>query len=357
MKQFILLCLLFMSLSMVSQTTVGLNTENAKETVSSIQLLDSLNHNDGPYVFIEKDSLITKSIINNRVTIKTSGLNSINTEFKAELSSFYNVSKIAVLSDIHGQYDLTLKILKNNHIIDDKLNWIFGNGHLVIVGDIFDRGEKVTESLWFIYNLEKQAQKYGGKVHFILGNHEFMVIQNDLRYINKKYWLTSKLLETPYNELYGKETILGRWLRSKPIILKIDKNLFLHGGISEEFIENGFDLEETNKQMRQSLFDDDNEPNWHTLYDKYYDNNGPIWYRGYFSAEFRKKDINKLLRNLDVKHIIVGHTSQKRIESLFHNKIFAVDSSIKNGLYGEILFIENGKYYRHTMDGKIIKLD
>jgi UDP-2,3-diacylglucosamine pyrophosphatase LpxH len=261
-----------------------------------------------------------------------------------------------VISDLHGQYDLTIKILRNNHIIDENLNWVFSKGHLVIVGDIFDRGPKATELLWLVYNLEKQAENHGGKVHFVLGNHEFMVMQNDLRYINKKYWLTSKLLNMPYDELYGKETVLGRWLRSKNTILNIDNNLFLHAGISEVFISNGFNLEETNQKMRQSLFDDDNESTWNALYGKYYDNYGPIWYRGYFSADFTKSDINQLLRKLDVKHIIVGHTSQKQIESLFHNKIFAVDSSIKNGIYGEMLLIENGTYYRLTMDGEKIKL-
>jgi UDP-2,3-diacylglucosamine pyrophosphatase LpxH len=357
MKRFPFLFMFFISLFAVSQSNSTLNIENTKEAATSKQILDSLNHNDGPYIFIDKDNLIEKNIINNRVEIKTARFNTINTEFKADQSIYHNVSKIAVISDTHGQYDLTLKILKNNNIIDDKLNWAFGKGHLVIVGDIFDRGAKVTELLWFVYNLENQALNNGGKVHFILGNHEVMVMQNDLRYINKKYWLTSKLLEMPYNELYGKETVLGRWLRSKPTVLKIDDNLFLHAGISEEFISSDFDLEETNKQMRQSLIEDNNEPKWHSLYDKYYDNNGPIWYRGYFSEDFKKKDLNKLLRKLDVKHIIVGHTSQKQIESLFKNKILAVDSSIKNGLYGEILFIENGKYYRHTMDGEITKLD
>ena len=136
------------------------------------------------------------------------------------------------------------------------------------------------------------AENNGGKVHFILGNHEFMVMQNDLRYINKKYWLTSKLLNTPYNELYGKETVLGRWLRSKPTVLKIDDNLFLHAGISEEFISSDFDLEETNKQMRQSLIEDNNEPKWHSLYDKYYDN-----------GNYFKKFFHTL--NLLIKYIIL----------------------------------------------------
>lgn len=357
MKRLSFICLFFVSLMLVSQTNLNVKSDSINENIETNRIVDSLKHNDGPYIFIDKDKIIEKKIVNGNVETKILTSNTINTEFESEPFIYHNVAKIAVISDVHGQYDLTVKILKNNHIIDEKLNWVFGKGQLVIVGDIFDRGPKVTELLWFVFNLEKKAEQNGGKVHFILGNHEFMVMQNDLRYINKKYWLTAKLLNTPYNELYGKETALGRWLRSKNTILNINNNLFLHAGISEVFISKGFNLEETNQKIRQSLFDDDNEPVWHALYDKYFDNNGPIWYRGYFSADFRKRDINKLLRKLDVKHIIIGHTSQKEIKSLFHKKILAVDSSIKNGLYGEMLFIENGKYYRHTMNGEIIQLD
>ncbi len=357
MKRLYSLCLFFISLIVVSQSSARFETDSIKATVASYQSLDSLNHTDGPYLFINKDTIIEKNIVNGIFETKILGLNTINAVFKVEPSIYHNVSKIATISDVHGQYDLTLKILINNNLIDEKLNWAFGKGHLVIVGDIFDRGSKVTELLWFVYNLEKKAETQGGKVHFLLGNHEYMVMQNDLRYINKKYWLTSKLLKTPYNELYGKETVLGRWLRSKATILKIDDNLFVHGGISKEFITSGFNLEETNQRMRQSLNEDEKEPTWHPLYDTYYNNYGPIWYRGYFSAELRKRDVNNLLRKLDVKHIIVGHTSQNQIESLFHNKVLAVDSSIKNGLYGEILFIENGNYYRGTMEGEKIKLN
>lgn len=357
MKPLSFVCLFFISLMLVSQTNSGLKTDSINNNIRANRIVDSLNHNDGPYIFIYKDKIIEKNIINGNVETNTLELNTIDTDFESDPFIYHNVSKIAVISDLHGQYDLTIKILKNNLIIDEKLNWIFGKGHLVIVGDIFDRGPKTTELLWLVYNLEKEAEHNGGKVHFILGNHEYMVMQNDLRYINKKYWLTSKLLNTPYNELYGTETLLGRWLRSKSTILKIDDHLFLHAGISEAFISNGFDLEVTNQQMRQSLFDNDNDPQWHKLYDQYFDNNSPIWYRGYFSADFKKSDINKLLRKLNVKHVIVGHTSQKQIESLFHNKILAVDSSIKNGLYGEMLFIENGKYYRHTKEGETIKFN
>jgi len=227
----------------------------------------------------------------------------------------------------------------------------------LIVGDIFDRGPKVTELLWFVYELEKQALKSGGKVHFTLGNHEFMVMQNDLRYLNRKYRITQQILKIPYNELYGNKTLLGRWLRSKATILRINDYLFVHGGISKEFIETGFNLEESNQILRQSLHDDINTVKLDSIYYKYNTSGGPIWYRGYFTDSLKNRQIKKLLRKLDVEHIVVGHTSQTKIESLFSNKIFAVDTSIKLGNSGEILLIENGAFYRGTIDGKKIKFN
>ena len=39
----------------------------------------------------------------------------------------------------------------------------------------------------------------------------------------------------------------------------------------------------------------------------------------------------------------------------FVHKIFGVDSSIKKGTYGELLFIKNKQFYRGTLDGKQVK--
>ncbi|MFC4721101.1 metallophosphoesterase [Geojedonia litorea] len=324
---------------------------------SNTTITDTLDFDDGPYIFIYNDSLVKKTIIGGNVESKILKPETLKTEFIPESSIFKNVSKIAALSDIHGQYDLLISLLQNNKIIDKNLNWVFGDGHFVIVGDIFDRGSEVTEVLWFIYNLEQQALKNGGKVHYILGNHEYMVLQNDLRYINKKYWHTAKALQTNYNELFNNQTVLGRWLRSKPTIIKINDLLFVHGGISEDLIAQEFDLEFTNDIMRKSLQMDRRDLQWDSIYGNYFNGSGPIWYRGYFSENFKKADLNKLLRKLGVKHIVVGHTSQKQIKSLFKNKLLAVDSSIKLGVYGEVLLIENRKFYRGTLEGKKIRLN
>ena len=141
--------------------------ENKKDSIKNEQSEFS-KFSDGPYIFIEKDKLVEKTIINGKVFSRLLKINSFDTIYSPEKSIFNDVQNIAALSDIHGQYDLAIEILKINKVIDKNLNWNFGKGHLVIAGDIFDRGDKVNEMLWLVYKLEAQAKSKGGHVHFLL---------------------------------------------------------------------------------------------------------------------------------------------------------------------------------------------
>ena len=49
--------------------------------------------------------------------------------------------------------------MKSLGIIDKNLNWKFGKGHLVVLGDIFDRGSMVTEVLWHLVWVRKASFK------------------------------------------------------------------------------------------------------------------------------------------------------------------------------------------------------
>ncbi len=319
--------------------------------------VDSILVNDGPYIFIAEDHLIEKHITDGIVYSKILKHDAFPINFTPEKSEYSGIKRIVALSDIHGQFDLAIEILINNRIVDSDLNWIFGKGHLVVVGDIFDRGPKVTETLWFMYNLEEQAKKAGGKVHMLLGNHEYMVIHKDLRYIHPKYRKACDLLNKDYDELFSNETILGRWLRSKSTILKINDNMFVHGGISPKFLEKDFDLDAVNSAMRKSLDRNKKEMKSSGFYKRYYGSSGPIWYRGYFNDNLAETQIDTILQKVDAQHMVVGHCSQERVLQLYHKKVFAVDSSIKNGRYGEVLFIDINEYARGTKSGEIIRFD
>ncbi len=314
--------------------------------------------NDGSYIFIQEGTLVAKTIQDSEVVIEELPSGVLDTSFIAEKSIYDGVEKVVVLSDIHGQYELTIKLLKNNSIIDEELNWNFGNGHLVIAGDIFDRGDKVTEVLWLVYKLEEQAKKAGGRVHYLLGNHEFMVLHEDLRYVHEKYIEISKLLNHRYDELFGQQSILGRWLRSKHTILRINNYTFVHGGISQSFLDNtAYDIEVINETMRKSIDRSKEEMKSANFYNTYYGRTGPIWYRGYFYDELEDVTIKNILSSTKSDHIIVGHCSNDQIVSLYDNKIFGVDSSIKKGRYGEVLFLIQNEFYRGTLDGAKIPFD
>ena len=269
---------------------------------------------------------------------------------------------VAAVSDFHGQYDLMLQLLTNNKIINTDKSWGFGDGHLVITGDIFDRGDKVTEILWFLYDLEQQAEAAGGKIHLTLGNHEVMILNGDLRYLNDKYITTSKVLNIAFEQLFNKNSILGSWLRSKPVLVKVNNNLFAHGGFHPSLAKENHSLAEINTAFKNNLIKAElNEPR--SGWGKYlHKSNGPIWYRGYFKDDgASSQEIDLLLKHFDVKHIIVGHTSQKQIESRHQGRVIAIDSSIKKGQYGELLFIDStkgqaDKMWRGSLSGEKLKL-
>jgi predicted MPP superfamily phosphohydrolase len=271
---------------------------------------------------------------------------------------FRRVQSICVISDIHGNFENYITLLKEASVIDGNLRWKFGSGHLVILGDIFDRGEKVTEILWHVFDLEKQALKAGGMVHMVLGNHELMILSGDLRYINEKYIITGKFTGLSYSELFSGSSVLGMWLRSKPVAITINDILFIHAGISAEMIRNNLEVKDINKFFYDGLAGKvltDSSQNAKLIL--LIGDNGPLWYRGYFSEKgIEDQVLDKILSFYGVNHIIVGHTPGNEIRSSHQGKIFGIDAGMANGLPGELLLIQNGEFFRVDCCGMKEKL-
>lgn len=273
--------------------------------------------------------------------------------------AFDGVRRVAVLSDIHGQYGVMHALLQAHGVIDEADRWAWGDGHLVIAGDIFDRGTQVNEALWLVYGLQRQAAEAGGRVHFLLGNHEAMVLYDDLRYVHPKYLAVAELFGESHAALYGPETVLGQWLRGLPAIVRVNDSLFVHGGLSDAYAALELDAESTNARFRDSLGLPRETIRGDAVLDALYrGDSSPLWYRGYFNDDaLTQSDLDALVARWGVQRIVVGHTSQMRIESLFEGRVLAVDSSIKNGESGELLLIEDGRLARGLMDGRQIALD
>lgn len=258
----------------------------------------------------------------------------------------------AAVSDIHGQLDLFLSLLRAHHIITPKNHWRFGRGVLVINGDVFDRGPQQTEVLWAIYRLAQEAALAGGSVQMVLGNHESMVLRGDLRYLSPKYHVIAKLLQRSVAELYGADTELGQWLRTRATVLKLGDTLFVHGGLSPENPRYAPELSALNARVRARLGDsrealqDDPQATW------LFAGSGPLWYRGYFSLPRASgAEVDALLQQFDVRRIVVGHTTNDTIVSLYGGRVIGIDADLKSGAPGELLLWEHNRLQRGLADG------
>ena len=328
---------------------------------------------DGPYLFQEEGEWIAYSVKGSFLKQETLPVNrmakqlTVETDQKGksfevtlkpglsyELATYDIPEKLAAVSDIEGNFGPLRKLLQASGVIDENLDWSFGEGHLVLTGDFFDRGDMVTEVLWLIYKLEDQAWNQGGQVHFILGNHEIMNLKGDLRYVNEKYEESAKLMNKSVFDLYKSNTELGQWLRTKNVVEKIGDLLFVHAGISKEVNELSLSPEEINGLLRP----------WYDKYPDYAPSNvkllmsgdsGPYWYRGYYG---RYQDdnvgeiIDQTLEQYEVSKIITGHTVVAETISTHHDgKVINIDTRHSEG-QSEALLIEDGEYYAIDLEGR-----
>ncbi len=277
----------------------------------------------------------------------------LNQNIQENKTEFNKVEKVFVVSDIHGIFNELTGLLIANRIIDKNLAWIFGDGHLVIAGDVFDRGDLVTECLWLIFNLEYQAQLSGGMVHVLLGNHELMIIKDlDKRYLHDKYVLPYAKAGLDLLELFGDDYILGKWLRSKNIVIKINKTLIVHAGIPPQFVALGRTIDQMNKSFRQYIADPSEitESDRELIID-------PVWYRGYFEKTDMSADISAICKYYKSKKIVVGHTTVDKVQLLQRNLVVGVGVHFTGPERpAEGLLILKNKYYRCNAKGKTYPL-
>ena len=274
--------------------------------------------------------------------------------YSIEKSEYREPSRLFVLSDIEGQYDTLKQLLWKGGVMDKHFNWTFGKGHLVIVGDVFDRGDKVTETLWLIYDLEEKAKKAGGHVHYILGNHEVMNMNGDHRYVHPKYIELARQSSLPYDTFYRAHTELGRWLRTKNVVEKIGNHLFMHGGLSPYVMRSGVSIDTINAIARRYYGTaEDSIPSPEYLVFSDY---GPMWYRGYFTApKATPQQVDSTLQLYNAKKIIIGHTPVRQVSAFYGGKVINVDAPHASG-GAEGLLIERKTYYRVPIRGARIPL-
>jgi len=350
---------------------------------------------DGPYIFRLGDSAFKAVDISSKkpgrkfnisetiycLADTSSVLAAIENDLRVEFdpygshrvdSAYFNAEKIAAVSDIHGSYKHLVALLQNNRILDKKLNWNWGSGHLVVAGDILDKGPRMIDALWLIKKLERQAEEAGGKVHLLLGNHEIYVLTGDANFMPKKHMAISKRLFLSGDKLFGRDTELGRWLRTKNVVVRINDKLFAHAGLSEHMVEERLSINDLNRLTRDYIQSDHHmaeDDNTRRLYSLIFQK-GPYQYGRYFKltvgsflsslsftqSDLSQKTLDKILNYYDCNQIVVGHKIVSEIKLMHGNKVIAInislprDDVIDEKPKGQMLLMEEDKFYRLTID-------
>lgn len=269
------------------------------------------------------------------------------------------VDSLFLVGDVHGEYDTLVRLLRNAGLVDARGAWSGGRKHVAFLGDLFDRGEDVTRTLWFLYGLEREAEAAGGGVHVILGNHETMVFTDDLRYVSAKEASLAALHGTTYPRLFDlRESVLGRWLGSRPGLMKVDGALLAHGGVAPDYAH--FGVEEFNDSLRTFLADDliyhlgailsesdtsaalvpdsslmDLVPAERVVVmdsatvqrrlDFVFDDASVFWFRDYVATDTLRKVLEDVLERHEADVHVVAHTPVPVVQARYGGRLFAVD--------------------------------
>ena len=191
---------------------------------------------------------------------------------------FTEVGKVVAISDVHGAYAAMVRTLKNAEVLDEAVAWRAGPAHLVITGDILDRGPDSRQVMDLLMRLEGEAEEAGGRVHLLLGNHEVMNLTGDLRYVaaaeyaafaeeevaadrEQAFQVFRSLrpeaqdeeglrrdfgLRAPpgyfgHRRAFAPDGRYGKWLLEKPLLVVINDTAFVHGGLSPLVTDLGLD--------------------------------------------------------------------------------------------------------------------
>jgi len=325
---------------------------------------------DGPFVFYAGNKITLKYVLRRDTILRTKVLHFSNKKDVSltcqipesgdsfsfllhdspneEPSTYPTPPRLLALSDIEGNFPALKTMLLGAKIMNEHFNWTFGTGHLVLVGDYFDRGINVTECLWLIYKLEAEAKAVGGKVHFILGNHEVLNLQGNTTYVRKKYVENTKLIGENYKHWYDHNSELGRWLRTKNAVEKIGDYVFCHGGISPELARTGLSLSEINHISRQNLGKPNEaikDENAKAIFDL---KTGIFWYRGAANNLPTEEEITAILKFAGAKRMVIGHTVQPDLTALYSGRVICIDlyheENMREG-FMKTLWVEEGFCY------------
>jgi hypothetical protein len=230
--------------------------------------------------------------------------------------------RLVAVGDLHGDLAATRRALRLAGAIDDSDRWTGGRLVLVQTGDQFDRGDGELAILGLLERLEAEAVRAGGAVHVLNGNHEFLNVKGNMRYVTPGGFAEFAGMpgldlggaglegfpahERPRRAAMAPGGPVARRLARRNVAAIVGDSVFVHGGILPATAI--FGLDRINEESRQWLRGEIAEPP-EVLFSRW----GPVWSR-HFSSAPDDADcalLGRSLRLLGAARMVVGHTVQE----------------------------------------------
>ena len=259
------------------------------------------------------------------------------------------------IGDLHGDLAQTRRVLKLAGAIDDGDKWVGGKLVIVQTGDEIDRGDDDRKILDLFERLKVEAKKAGGEVIALVGNHEVMNAQLDLRYVTKDGFaefddLAARDSGTPATvstvgfsqrsraDAFAPGGKYALMLAERSFVAKVGDSVFVHGGILPEHVDYGLGRmhDELTAWLRGT------SPK---LPEEVAGNEGPLWTRFYTGDEGNSakqcETLQKVLGALGAKRLVMGHTPQmKGITNACGGKEWRIDTGMSRYYHGPVQALE-----------------
>lgn len=225
---------------------------------------------------------------------------------------------VFALGDPHGDYERTVallsaaKLIRETPAAPETVRWSGGKAVLVCTGDLINKWDRGVDVLLLMRALAADAEKVGGRVIVLCGNHEaeFLATRGDSR----KAVEFAKELDGRGIRIAdvaaGKDSLgLGAYLRSLPFAARVNDAFFAHAGhtrgrtvkaLSAELRE-GIDADGWGAAV---LSDEDSlvEARLHPQ---------PWWEKPRDKGDAGERYLLHGLKELGCRHLVIGHQPGK----------------------------------------------
>lgn len=262
--------------------------------------------------------------------------------------------RVFAVGDLHGDLNSFKLALEAIGLIDSDSNWIGQDSHLVILGDLIDRGPDSRQLMDFVMKLESQALQSAGQVHTLVGNHELLVTtgivdfahMNDfMSYNDFRFGARDRGIDGFKNAFKG-ESVYAKWIRGRPSLVRINDSIFVHAGL--ESWAKDYSILRLN-EMVKSWFEyyQGVGPNPPTKTRWVTESHGPLWTRVFADYEKHQgktlspSELSEILRKWQAKRVVVGHSVVQNLEQalshpFYKNQVIMLDTDIHSSSRGKL---------------------